>query len=93
MIQYFAGNYITFLTDNVIMFLLLLIGMIPSLCCYIDSQCYIFYIISFIVAHFLATSTELMSGAKSREWVYQNSGPDNLVRGSPKRLGPQFKVT
>ena len=47
--------------------------MISSLWCYIDSQCYTFYIISFIVAHFTATSTELMSGAKSREWVHQNS--------------------
>ena len=47
--------------------------MIPSLWCSIDSQCYTFYIRSFIVAHFTATSTELMSGAKSREWVHQKS--------------------
>ena len=47
--------------------------MIPSLWCSIDSQCYIFYIRSFIVAHFTATSSELMSGAKSREWVHQKS--------------------
>ena len=35
----------------------------------------ILFIISFIVAHFTATttSTELMSGAKSREWVHHNS--------------------
>ena len=47
--------------------------MFPSLWCYIGSQCYTFYIISFIVAYFTATSTELMSGAKSREWLQQNS--------------------
>ena len=28
---------------------------------------------SFIVAHFTATSIELMSGAKSRKWVHHNS--------------------
>ena len=36
---------------------------------------------SFIVALFTDTSTELMSGAKSREWVHHNSTnqPTNLA--------------
>ena len=39
---------------------------------YIDSHCYTLYILVFIVAHFTATSIELMSGAKSRMSVHHN---------------------
>ena len=39
---------------------------------------------SFIVALFTDTSTELMSGAKSREWVHHNS--TNQPTNQPKYI-------
>ena len=40
--------------------------------CYIDLHRFNLHQMSFIVAHFTDTSTEIMTGAESREWVHHN---------------------